>query len=270
MPTSVGVDRRRDEDYSWDGMRRGNTPFVVIQHSFSGIGHLKYEGRDFKITPGQTMLVPIPHNHRYYLPPGGDWSFFFLVLTGREVMRLAQEVLQSEGPVLTLNQDAINELAGICCELIQKSSLKSGTASALAYNAMTILLDQISNGPDVEQVQENAWLSNVTDHIKVNLGATIQVNDLAMIAGLSRAHFVRKFKHLTGLPPSDYVFRQRMEHAVELLQNSHLSVLQIARQCGFNQANYFTKAFRRAFNTSPSEFRASGMYSQGPDAKREN
>lgn len=267
MPTSVGIDRRRNEDYSWDGMKRGNTPFVVIQHSFSGTGHLKYEGHDFKITPGQTMLVPIPHSHRYYLPSGGDWSFFFLVLTGREVMRLAKEILGAEGPVLTLNQDAIDELAKICHELIQMSSLKSGTASALAYNAMTILLDQISNGPDVEQVQGNTWLSNVTDHIKVNLGATIQINDLAAIAGLSRAHFVRQFKHLTGLPPSDYVFRLRMEHAAELLQNRHLSVFEVAHQCGFNQANYFTKAFRRAFNTSPSEFRASGMYSQRPDAK---
>lgn len=41
MPTSTGYDVRTDAGYSWDGRRRGQTPFTVMQHTISGTGNLR-------------------------------------------------------------------------------------------------------------------------------------------------------------------------------------------------------------------------------------
>jgi hypothetical protein len=45
MPTSTGYEQRTDATYDWDGRKRGQTPFTVLQHTISGAGNLRYENR---------------------------------------------------------------------------------------------------------------------------------------------------------------------------------------------------------------------------------
>jgi AraC-like DNA-binding protein len=51
-----------------------------------------------------------------------------------------------------------------------------------------------------------------------------------------------------------------MARAARLLQSTELTVIEIALSLGFADPNYFAKAFRRAFDVSPSEFRQSGLF----------
>ncbi len=74
MPTSAGYETRTDGSYDWNGRKRGQTPFTVLQHTISGAGNLIYERRRYRLKPGQTMLVIVPHNHRYWLEEGGRWE----------------------------------------------------------------------------------------------------------------------------------------------------------------------------------------------------
>ena len=67
MPTSAGYEVRENETYDWDGRKRGQTPFTVLQHTISGSGHLRYLNRNYKLQGGDTMMVLVPHNHRYWL-----------------------------------------------------------------------------------------------------------------------------------------------------------------------------------------------------------
>jgi len=52
-----------------------------------------------------------------------------------------------------------------------------------------------------------------------------------------------------------------MRRAARLLVGGGESVKQISGDCGFEDPNYFAKAFRRAYGLSPTEFRTTGMYS---------
>lgn len=74
MPTSTGYEVRSDATYDWDGRKRGQTPFTVLQYTISGAGNLRYENSTYRVLPGQTLLVLVPHNHRYWLEPGGAGS----------------------------------------------------------------------------------------------------------------------------------------------------------------------------------------------------
>lgn len=268
MPTAAGLERRTSPTYAWDGLKRGKTPFVVVQHTIAGRGRLSCDGRTHELTPGTTMLVRVPHRHRYFLPPGGNWSFFFMVLAGGEAVRLATEIAATAGPVLRLPAAIIDDLADICDRLIAERDLTPGSASALAYGALMLLLDQAQPGAQIETDARPDWLGITLAHIESNLAAPLPVEHLAEIARLSRAHFVRQFTRHVGEAPSDFVFRQRMEHAARLLQTTPDPVVEIAARCGFSQPNYFSKAFRRAFDVSPSEFRASGMYMLAPHGSR--
>ncbi len=74
MPTSTGYELRTETSYDWDGRKRGQTPFTVLQHTLSGRGNLRYEGRHYIVRPGETLLVMVPHNHRYWLGAGSAGS----------------------------------------------------------------------------------------------------------------------------------------------------------------------------------------------------
>lgn len=261
MPASCGIEQIDSPTYSWSGLRRGLTPFAVIQHTVAGNGMLAYEGRPISVGPGDTMLVAIPHDHRYFLPPGGSWSFFYMVLTGQEALRLCSEVLAATGPVFRLSPRALDRLAGCLLAVLKGDADTPGEASALAYRAATALVDDLSSAaPALGEDSPPSWLVRVTSHIEAHPSDILTVDQLAGIAGLSRAHFVRQFARLAGVPPSEYVFRTRMARAARLLQSSNLTVLDIALSLGFADPNYFAKAFRRAFDVSPTEFRRSGLF----------
>jgi AraC-like DNA-binding protein len=235
----------------------------VIQHTVAGAGLLDHDGRRFTLAPGDTMVVTIPHAHRYFLPPGGDWTFFYLVVSGQEALRLAGAVTAIAGPVLRPGSRAIDRLADCVRRLLDGEVDTPGEASALAYRALMALVDDVSAAPDGGPETRPAWLLRVTGHVEAHPGDRLTVERLAGLAGLSRAHFVRQFTRLAGTSPADYVFRARMARAARLLQASQLSVAEIAHSLGFADPNYFAKAFRRAFEVSPTEFRQSGLFA-GP------
>lgn len=251
---AAGYEQRRNELYSWDGMKRGTEPFLVIQHTLLGEGRLDFGGARHRLRPGQTMLVTMPHAHRYWLERGGHWEYFWFILSGREALRLARDVLAVAGPVLQPAEDNAAQLAGACHALLTRS-LTPAQASVLGYQALALLHDVAFAGatPRTALAPE---LARVLAHVEANLGGDLRVDALAQVAGLSRAHFVRRFAAEVGLPPSGHVFARRMDRVERLLTASEMKIAEIARATGFADANYLAKAFRRHRNLSPMEFRA--------------
>ena len=105
LASAAGYEQRKAEVYSWDGMARGTSPFLVLQHTVLGEGRLTHAGTDYHLRPGQTMLVTVPHAHRYWLDRGGHWEYLWAVLHGREALRLAREILDARGPVLDIGAE---------------------------------------------------------------------------------------------------------------------------------------------------------------------
>ncbi|WP_245269505.1 AraC family transcriptional regulator [Allorhizobium undicola] len=258
MPTSAGYELRRNEHYEWDGRNRGASPFTVLQHTISGQGNLRHQGRQFRIAPGQTLLLTVPDNHRYWLQPGEHWEFFWISMTGEEALRLHTMIQAAAGPVLRLQGATIEHLAGCALRLMQDPAT-IGQASAIAYEAITALYDDVFGA--VEMPNRHRDMQPVLDHIETHIGSTLDVSSLAGLMGMSRAHFSRRFAAAEGIAPAEYVLHRRLHHAAVLLAGSEkLSVKQVAILCGFTDSNYFSKVFRRIYSVSPSQFRTTGMY----------
>jgi AraC-like DNA-binding protein len=259
MPTSTGYEVRRDEIYDWDGRKRGQTPFTVLQHTIGGTGNLRYENRTYKVRSGETLLVLVPHNHRYWLAPGEHWEYFWISMNGEEALRIHRSVLAVHGPVLKLPAETIEHLADCSLRLIQNAET-AGRASSIAYEAAMALYDG-TFGSHTVAPNERTAMQPVIDHISANLDKPLPVEELAGVSGLSRAHFSRVFAESEGLPPAEFVLQKRMQRATKLLTNAaFLPVKEVAIMTGFDDANYFSKVFKRIYGASPTEFRTTGMY----------
>jgi len=81
------------------------------------------------------------------------------------------------------------------------------------------------------------------------------VESLAARAFLSPRHFGELFARKTGQSPAMYLRSVRLERAKTLLRNSSLSIGEVARQCGWNDAAHFSRSFSEKFGASPRAFR---------------
>lgn len=259
MPTSTGYEIRTDSSYDWDGRKRGQTPFTVLQHTIGGAGNLRYENRTYRLRPGETLLLLVPHNHRYWLEEGGRWEFFWISMNGEEALRIHRAILAVTGPVLKLQPETIEHLADCSLRLITGGETP-GRASAIAYEAAMALYDDVFGSHPVLS-EEYRRMQHVIDHILANLEKPLPVEELARVSGLSRAHFSRVFAASEGMPPAEFVLQKRLQRAVKLLtKTADLPVKEVAIMSGFDDPNYFAKVFRRVFGASPTEFRTTGMY----------
>ncbi|MGV0911483.1 helix-turn-helix domain-containing protein [Martelella sp. FOR1707] len=258
MPVSAGYEIRTKPDYQWDGRRRGQSPYSVIQHTIAGAGNLRFENQTYRIRPGETMLTLIPHNHRYWLEEGGMWEFFWISLNGEEAMRIQRAVLATTGPVLKLKEETVNQLADCLGRLISSETDTPARASAVAYEVTMLLYDDVFGVHTMPPVESRA-MQRVTHYIDANLEKPLPVDRLAEISGFSRAHFSRLFAQSEGMPPAEYVLLRRLKQSTRLLASGDHTIKEVAGMSGFADPNYYAKVFRRYFRVSPTEFRKIGL-----------
>jgi len=255
MPTTTGYEVRKDERYSWDGRRRGQKAFTVLQHTVAGAGNLRFERQTLRLMPGDTLLLTVPHDHRYWVEDGGRWEFFWISMTGQEALRIHRNIQAALGPVLRLRPATIERLADCCLRLIEGDAETPGRASAVAYEAVMALYDEAFGSTDGVTAQRGA-IRPVIEHIHANLRDRLAVAELASLSGLSRAYFSRQFAASAGMPPAEFVLRERMRRAAQLLIGGEIaSIKEVAVSAGFEDANYFSKVFRRVYGASPSQYR---------------
>jgi ABC-type sugar transport system substrate-binding protein/DNA-binding response OmpR family regulator len=117
-----------------------------------------------------------------------------------------------------------------------------------------------SDKPDtaVQEPIEDAFIIKFKKLVEEHLSDNgMSVEDLASGMGLSRVQLYRKVKALTGSSPVDLLRKARLAQAQRLLQESTLTVSEIAYQVGFASPSYFTKCYKDEFGTAPGESRKS-------------
>ncbi len=92
------------------------------------------------------------------------------------------------------------------------------------------------------------------------LGQVITLDAWAKAVRLNPVYFGRIFKRETGLRPMDWLNQQRLQRACHLLASTTKSVGDIAGDCGFANAFYFSRVFRRHFSQAPLHYRKTQLH----------
>jgi circadian clock protein KaiC len=109
---------------------------------------------------------------------------------------------------------------------------------------------------NVETKPNYSYLVNSTiNFLEENLHKPLKLTDISNHLRLSPYHLSRVFKSETKKTIFEYLLHLRIEKAKRLLRNIQLNISEISRECGFNDANYFTRVFKKNNGISPTEYR---------------
>lgn len=162
----------------------------------------------------------------------------FIVVSGYDDFSYAAEALRC-GAVDYLLKPIVEE------------ELNRAIAKALRKNYPEADLSRGSG----ETLTADEVISLIRRKIENDYRENIQLTDFADRYYFSREYLSKLFKARYGCTIYEYLIRVRMEKAMELLRDPNRLILDIARETGYADTNYFSRAFRRYCGRTPSEYR---------------
>jgi AraC-like DNA-binding protein len=149
----------------------------------------------------------------------------------------------------------INKLMRIC---------SSGDKAKNIYADLNLkeLLIRLVQSQHLQQVatesgskQNKSRLHFILNYINEHLAENITVDELCRKACMSRNLFFKWFKEQFGITPVEYINRERIRMAKQLLGNPANIITSVSRQCGFTDVNYFVRLFKKVEGITPGAYK---------------
>ncbi len=102
-------------------------------------------------------------------------------------------------------------------------------------------------------------IQKVITQIESDIASDLSLNNLARIFEVNPSYLSSLFKKETGSTLTEYVNKQRIERAKELLASTNMQIQNIAQRCGMLDVNYFTKTFKKYTDLTPKKYREKYM-----------
>lgn len=214
---------------------------------------IEYNDKILSLSEGETAIIP-PHTvHKGYTtssPAIYDAVMFDLRFFYNETP-VCREILPLffDGKV-TFNAITSNKKIYNClCEICQ--SEKPLQTVSLIYLLLFLVYENevIDAKPYVY-----SGIKNITNYIEENFCEPLSTASLSAVFNYSPEHFCRKFKEGTGITPMNYLKIYRLERAYKMLEDGNKNISSVAAKCGFDDANYFTRCFKKHFGAPPKNY----------------
>ncbi len=119
------------------------------------------------------------------------------------------------------------------------------------------LLDFSNEGPVLtrDEMESLEILREIENLLERNLSSYVTVKALSQKLNITENKLQKIFKDNTGYTGNEYIKNKRMEAIVDLIENSELSISDIAKHVGIDSTSYLSKIFREEYGFSPKEYR---------------
>lgn len=188
-------------------------------------------------------------------PATTHWFYFNKFAERYPLVNLKRQhfITHSDGLFCT---GSVNALADLTVFFIQKifSPVTANLVERHFFHevrhafSMSLHSDQTNPHPDEEIAGAQSWM-------RTNYHLNETMETIARQAGMSLRTFNRRFKNATSQTPLQYLQQIRMKAAGELLQNTNISIAEVAYRSGYQDLAHFTSLFKKHFGTTPSQYR---------------
>ncbi|MCI5067831.1 AraC family transcriptional regulator [Acidovorax sp.] len=207
--------------------------------------------------PGLRVWAP-GEEQRFEWSGGGARQFLFV--HPAHVEAVLEKPWHTIGAMLQGTPLALGRSAESLMDAMRMDILESSPTGAMAGDLLVAaLLAHVRPQEDGNKAMAPGSLSpaarrRVLECIEARLDTPLALAELARDAGVSVRHFSRAFSAAMGMPPHQYILRQRVERA-RILVSQGMPLAEVAQQVGFSDQSQLSRTFRRFTGCSPTAFR---------------
>lgn len=267
MPTNPATKRKRylaaghfDERAGYLVDRPTGCHDWLLIYTVSGSGLFSHDGGRFTTRAHDAILIAPNTPHRYeVLSTTNRWQLLwahFLPPTEWRAWLSWQLLAPGWGQVRITNRPVRKQIVTRFKDVVRLSAGYRHHREALALNSLEAVLLCCHEQVVLQRGRRlDPRIGKVLDFICRHLERPLGVEVLARTCHLSPSRFAHLFREQMEMTPQQFVERQRIERARELLEHTGYTVATIAGQVGFENAFYFSRRFKRSTGMSPREYR---------------
>jgi len=229
--------------------------FWQLELIYKGRQRVKSEGREYKLKKDTLLLLP-PNTPHEFCYNGRETAWLSIKFkTDFPADNMMRIVDVNTIPVVSLLCESLTK------SLPDKSYIPAHTRTAINYilgALMTNLFFNFNTAKEVLTISEE-----IGEYVKKRQGRRVSVKEIAEEFGYSSAYLPVLFKKVTGESLKNFVDRERINFARNLLLYSDLNITEVAKKLDFPDLYAFSRFFRNHIKLSPKKFREQSFKKSG-------
>jgi len=231
-----------------------------IDYSFiyvlEGIGYCEIDNIKYKVPAGSLMLYFPKEEQNYGFIKDDNSIILWSHFSGTACDTLIECGFKTPTIVNVCDR---KQFESAFIKMIAAFYKKNEYSEMLTAGYMAVLISLVAQS-NLNNAKNNLKFSNeklekVLAEMLIHYNLPINIKKYAEYCNVGEDHFIRIFKAYTGLPPYNYQLQLRINHAIELLENTPMTISECAEEVGFGDAAYFSKIFKRFTGKSPSYYK---------------
>lgn len=243
-------------NYSFGPTLRDN---FVLHFIVDGKGKFTIDGQTTELGVGDMFILTKGKVTFYQADSKHPWTYLWVGFSGSKAENILSktQLLEQYFCHSTLKSKVLDQIVKLTQFRDQK--LDDVTELQLIAELYKLLAYLIEESPSKVASDGSILIQNYIRQTKKIIhsqyGTSLKVGEIADKLNLNRSYLYKIFKEETGYAIKDYIVQVRMEKSADLLTNTTFHISEVANAVGFTDALAFSKAFKKYFNQSPSNYR---------------
>ena len=212
----------------------------------------------YHIDKGDFVFIPQGILHRTAKEHSESNERILLSIDPKVFQGKAEGLLEKMGgsPVIHVPESCLPELEELLRKIEAEFLRQEGKFLMELYilELLTLLCRyRCERKPNIKPSDEIVY--RISDYIHDHYEKPLTLEILGELFSISEGYLSRKFKTVTGMGIAQYITYVRVSAGEKLLQETELSVTEVAARCGFSDSNYFSAVFKKIKGVSPLAYR---------------
>lgn len=255
LQTEIAEVHTEGSGYFWNNRKRIAAPGVMlIEQILAGTAFFELDGKRCAAGTGDAYVFRFGEASSYGIDTAAcdTLTIRYALFTGLPYPDMVHEIRHSLGLVFALpeNSEPGRRFAALVDQFKTDGLWDRFENSRQSYDLLMSLL-----GHGASAAVQPDRIARAREWIISNYARKVGVKEAAWEAGCSREHLTRSFSERYGISPARLIDELRLAKARQLLLISRLPVANVARRCGYADADTMGRRFKAVFGLSPSAYR---------------